>query len=203
VLINGMLIFIGIGMFAYFRAFPDRLSSGVDTDGMLPFYIMHRLPPGVSGLMVTAIFAAAMSSVDSGINSLATVIVNDWIKPVRRADRAESLSHDVTLARVLTLGLGLLATGAAFYAARIGNIVRMWMNIVGLFAAPVLGIFVLGLLTRRATFRGWLVGAGCAVGVTVFLQQTAGDALMAIWLFPLSFLVTTVVGYAVSRLLPV
>jgi len=209
VLINGMLIFIGIGMFAYFRAFPDRLDPGVGTDGILPFYIMHRLPPGVSGLMVTAIFAAAMSSVDSGINSLATVIVNDWIEPLRRASRVvrhaegtEPPSHDVRLARILTLGLGLLATGAAFYAARIGNIVRMWMNVVGLFAAPVLSIFILGLLTRRANFRGWFVGAGCAVSVTVLLQWKAADALMAIWLFPLSFLVTTVVGYAVSRLLP-
>lgn len=199
VLINGMLIFIGIGLFAYFRAFPDRLDPSIHADGILPFYIMRMLPPGISGLMVTAIFAAAMSSVDSGINSLATVIVNDWIRPLRRGRRHMG---DVTLARILTLVLGLLATGAALYASRIGDIVRMWMNIVGLFAAPVLGIFVLGLLTRRASFRGWLVGAGLAIGLTVFLQWRFADELIAIWLFPISFGATTITGYAFSRLLP-
>ena len=92
-LINGMLIFIGIGMFAYFQAFPNRLDNSVDPDGMLPFYIMHILPPGVSGLLVTAIFAAAMSSVDSGINSLSTVIVNDWVKPWRREHNRNKRCH--------------------------------------------------------------------------------------------------------------
>ena len=197
-LINGMLIFIGIGMFAYFRAFPGRLDASVDADGMLPFYIMHILPPGASGLMVTAIFAAAMSSVDSGINSLSTVIVNDWIKPWRRA---QVEATDVALARWLTIGLGTLATLAAVFASRIGNIVEMWMGIMGLFAAPILSIFVLGLLTRRAHFLGWLIGAGCGIALTVFLQRYYADQLMTIWHFPLSFGVTTFVGYAASRLI--
>lgn len=198
--VNGVLIFIGIGMFAYFQTFPDRLDPGVGTDGILPFYIMHILPPGVSGLMVTAIFAAAMSSVDSGINSVSTVIVNDWIKPLRRQDRGTA--NDVALARWLTVVLGVLATLAAVYASRIGNIVQMWMNVMGLFAAPILSIFLLGMLTRCARFAGWLVGACCAIVLTVFLQVTCADRIMAMWHFPISFLVTTAIGYAVSRFLP-
>jgi solute:Na+ symporter, SSS family len=199
-LINGMLIFIGIGMFAYFQAFPEKLDSSVGTDGMLPFYIMHILPPGASGLMVTAIFAAAMSSVDSGINSLSTVIVNDWIKPLRRKEQAQT--SDVALARWLTIALGVLATLAAIYASQVGNIVEMWMSIMGLFAAPILSIFVLGLLTRRAHFYGWLVGAGCGIALTVVLQKFYADQLMTIWHFPISFGVTTMVGYTASLLIP-
>lgn len=200
-LINGMLIFIGIGMFVYFKTFPDRLDAGVERDGMLPFYIMHVLPPGVSGLMVTAIFAAAMSSVDSGINSLTTVIVNDWITPLRRSTPGTG-AGDVALARGLTVALGLLATLAALYAGRIGNIVEMWMNVMGLFAAPVLSIFVLGILTRRTHFHGWFVGASLAIALTVFLQRACENRLMPIWHFPIAFAVTTVVGYGVSRATP-
>jgi Na+/proline symporter len=200
VVINGMLIFIGIGMFAYFQAFPERLEAGVEADGMLPYYIMHVLPAGVSGLLVTAIFAAAMSSVDSGINSLSTVIVNDWIKPWRRGAHADR--SDVALARWLTVALGVLATAAAIYAARIGGIVEMWMRVMGLFAAPVLSIFVLGMFTRRAHFVGWLVGACLGVAVTVVLQVWCKDQVMAIWHFPVSFVVTTTVGYSVSVLTP-
>jgi len=198
-LINSMLIFIGIGMFAYFRAYPDRLDGSVDADGMLPFYIMHILPPGVSGLMVTAIFAAAMSSVDSGINSLSTVIVNDWVRPWRR-QRVET--KDVLLARWLTIALGILATLAAVYAAQMGNIVKMWMGIMGLFAAPILGIFVLGLLTRRAHFLGWLVGAACGITLTLVLQRFYSEQIMTMWHFPVSFGVTSTIGYAASRFIP-
>ncbi len=199
-LINGMLIFIGIGMFAYFQAFPDALEPALDADGILPFYVMHVLPPGASGLIITAIFAAAMSSVDSGINSLSTVIVNDWIKPLRRRARPDSAY--VTLARWLTVALGVLATFAAIYAARIGNIVEMWMKVMGLFAAPVLSVFALGMLTRRAHFAGWLLGAGCGVMLIALLQGFAREALTPIWHFPISFTVTTAVGYLASIVIP-
>lgn len=196
-LINGMLIFIGIGIFTYFKVYPEKLAQGVGGDGMLPYYIMHVLPAGVSGLLVTAIFAAAMSSVDSGINSVATVVINDLINPLRHAPR--NARNDLLLARILTVVLGLLATLAAVYAAHLGNIVETWMNIMGLFAAPILSIFLLGMLTRRANFQGWLIGALCAIGLTIYLQTAHADNLMSVWHFPISFAVTTSVGYLASR----
>ncbi len=193
--INGLLIFIGLGMAAYFQAFPQRLSGEVKPDGILPYFIMHALPPGVSGLMVTAIFAAAMSSVDSGINSLSTVVVNDFVRPLwgRRTS-----GQEMALARVITVVLGIFATLTAVYAARIGGIVTMWMRVMGLFSAPVLAIFVLGLFTRRACFSGWLIGALGGMGLTLYLQWACKEQLMEIWHFPISFLVTTVIGYLAS-----
>jgi Na+/proline symporter len=195
-IINGMLIFIGIGIFVYFEVYPERFVQGIQPDGVLPFYVMHALPSGVSGLVITAIFAAAMSSVDSGINSLSTVVVTDFIKPF-----FPHLRHrfsDIALARQLTILLGGIATLAAVYASRIGNIVQMWMQVMGLFAAPILAIFVLGMLTRRATFKGWLIGACGGIVLTVYLQQTQSDRMMEIWYFPVSFVVTTFIGYTVS-----
>ena len=194
--INGLLIFIGLGMAAYFQAFPQRLSGDVETDGILPYFIMHALPPGVSGLMVTAIFAAAMSSVDSGINSLATVVVNDFVRPLWR--RPLPSLQEMMLARWITVVLGVFATLTAVYAARIEGIVTMWMKVMGLFSAPVLAIFVLGLFTRRACFVGWLIGALGGMGLTLYLQYACKEQLMEIWYFPISFLVTTVIGYLAS-----
>lgn len=183
-------------MAAYFQLFPERLAPDIEADGMLPYFIMHALPPGISGLLVTAVFAAAMSSMDSGINSLATVIINDFVRPWR--DKRSGRVHEIALARLLTAVLGVLATLAAMMAARIGGIVEMWMKVMGLFAAPILSIFVLGLFTRRARFSGWLIGALCGIALTIYLQQVQGDRLMPIWHFPLSFVTTTVVGYSVS-----
>ena len=199
-LINGMLIFIGIGIFAYFRAFPDRLDPTIEADGILPFYVMHILPPGASGLIVTAIFAAAMSSVDSGINSVSTVIVNDWVTPLRK--RAARDRDNIALARVLTVVIGSLATLAAVYAAQVGNIVEMWSKVMGLFAAPILGIFLLGMLTKRAHFLGWLVGAGFAIATVAVLQRSAAEQVAPFWHFPVSFGITAVIGYAASLIIP-
>lgn len=199
-LINGMLIFIGIGVFVYFQVYPEQLAEGVGGDGVLPAYIMQVLPAGVSGLLVTGIFAAAMSSVDSGINSVASVIINDLIKPLY--SRHGGGRRDLVLARILTVILGLIATGAAVYAAQLGNIVELWMNIMGLFAAPILSIFVLGMLTRKAHFRGWLVGAVCAIGLTAYLQYFQGERLMSVWHFPISFALTSTLGYGCSWIIP-
>ncbi|MCF7973254.1 MAG: sodium/solute symporter [Phycisphaerae bacterium] len=198
-LINGLLIFIGLGLFAYFAAFPERLGEDAGKDGILPFYIMHSLPPGVSGLMITAIFAAAMSSVDSGINSLSTVLINDYVRPLKR--HPIDAHGEMTLARVLTVALGVFSVLAAVFAASIGNIVQMWMGIVGLFAAPVLSIFVLGMLTRTARFSGWLLGALCSIGLILFIQYDHADQIMEVWYFPLSFAVTTCLGYVASRII--
>jgi SSS family solute:Na+ symporter len=196
-LINGLLIFIGLGLFAYFSAFPERLDETAAADGILPFYIMHSLPPGVSGLMITAIFAAAMSSVDSGINSLSTVIINDFVRPLKR--NCKDSYREITLARILTVILGLFSVLAAMFAARIGNIVQMWMSIVGLFAAPVLSIFILGMLTRTACFGGWCIGAVISTGTIVIIQTNYGDQIMEVWYFPISFAITTIVGYLGSQ----
>jgi Na+/proline symporter len=77
----------------------------------------------------------------------------------------------------------------------------MWMKVMGLFAAPVLSVFVLGILTRRAHFVGWLAGAASGIALTAILQWQASDRLMAIWHFPISFVVTTTVGYVASLLI--
>jgi len=79
-----LLTFVGLGLFVYFQQHPETLAPGIERNQILPFYIMAVLPQGVSGLVITGIFAAAMSSTDSGINSVTTVVVNDFIKPLRK-----------------------------------------------------------------------------------------------------------------------
>ena len=84
ILLGGLLYLIGLGIFAYFQTFPERLAEGIAGDRILPFYIIHALPAGVSGLLIAAVFAAAMSSVDSGIHSAATLIVTDFVRPLKK-----------------------------------------------------------------------------------------------------------------------
>lgn len=192
--IVSLLLFIGIGMYAFYQINPEQILTTIQGDKVLPFYIIHNLPNGVSGLLITAIFAAAMSSMDSGINSLSTVIVNDFIKPLRRKTVSEH--RDVNLARTLTFSLGAFAIGVACFVSTIEQILKAASGFLGLFAAPILVLFILGILTRRANFKGWLVGTVVAVCATLWLQNDT--EVHFIYYFPFCFTISLVFGYLTS-----
>jgi solute:Na+ symporter, SSS family len=197
VVIVGILAFIGLGLFAYNQANPGLLPETLERDKVFPYYIVHALPVGISGLVITGIFAAAMSSVDSGINSLSTVVVNDFVRPLRKA--AASETHDVWLARVLTVVFGGFATGVAFFASSIGNIIKTSQGFIGLFSGPVLALFLLGILTRRGSFSGWVVGTAVALPATMWVQKATD--VHFVYYFPMSFFISFLVGGAISFLI--
>lgn len=196
VLIVGMLAFIGLGLYAYHVTWPDRLSADMKSDSVFPYYIVHALPHTISGVVIAALFSAAMSGIDSGINSIATVVINDFVQPLRR--RARSETFDMWLARALTIVFGVFATGVAFFAAQIGPILKASQTFLGLFSGPVLALFLLGILTRRSTFYGWLAGVSIAIPATIWTQYNTN--VHFIYYFPLSFAVSAAVGYAASYL---
>jgi len=208
-----LLLFIGVGMYAYYQHNPDtgiaelqqKMGTNQIGDKMLPYYIISVLPTGISGLLISGIFAAAMSSMDSGINSVSTVIVNDFIKPWRRwCGRDEVRSTDVTLARLLTVVLGMFAMVASFIVALTKTkILAAASTILGLFAGPILALFLLGMLSRRGSFLGWLVGMPLGIGVAAWLSSAKFGPnndlkVHFLWIFPICFGTTLVVGYLAS-----
>jgi Na+/proline symporter len=130
-----------------------------------------------------------MSSMDSGINSIATVIISDFVK---------SAKNEVRLARILTVVLGVSATALAFYVSTLGGIIKAFASFMSLFSAPVLALFLLGILTRRGNFKGWLVGLCVSVPATLWLQKVVEAHW--VYFFPFSFLVAFLVALFASRL---
>ncbi|MEN8254041.1 MAG: hypothetical protein ABFR33_01090, partial [Verrucomicrobiota bacterium] len=197
--IIGLLLFIGLGLFAFFQTV--ELPASITGDKVMPYYIIHHLPQGISGLLITAVFAAAMSSMDSGINSIATVVINDFKKPIMlRVPRPTShVPHitDVALARTLTVVLGVLATALAFYVSTIGGIIKAFASFMSLFSTPILALFLLGILTRRGNFAGWLVGLAISLPATLWLQE--GIEAHWVYYFPFSFLTSFPVALLASR----
>ncbi len=198
-IIIGTLLFIGLGMFVYYGQHPGVLPDDISGDRVLPFYIIHQLPNGVSGLLIAALFAAAMSSVDSGLNSITTVLINDILGPLspRHAERWSSVRR----ARILNVGIGIVATAVAvLFFRNIKGILDMFLTYIGLFNAPILALFLLGILTRRAHVRGWL--AGTAVSIVSILWLRQAGILHEIYFFPLSTLITVIISLAAGRILP-
>ncbi|AQQ72340.1 Na(+)/glucose symporter [Limihaloglobus sulfuriphilus] len=181
IIINAVLLFIGLGLFAFFKT--TALPEDVQGSAILPHYIVNYLPAGISGLIVTAIFAAAMSSLDSGINSVSTVIVNDFIVPLKKG---VSEHQKVAIGRLLTFVLGIIAIISAFYAGRIGDIVKVTSSFLGMFSAPVLVLFLAGILSRKCTFLHWVPGLAVSLCVSFYLQQFT--QVHWIYYFPAGFI---------------
>jgi SSS family transporter len=194
--IVSLLLFIGLGLFAYYQINPGALPETISGDQIFPYFIAHVLPTGLSGLLIAAIFAAAMSSMDSGINSMATVVVNDFIFPMfGKKDDGQS----VRLARIVTALLGALATALSvylFYRSSAKGIIETFATFMGLFSAPVLALFLLGLLTKRGSFKAWIPAAILSLAVTGGLQFTN---VSWIWYFPCGFAISFVGGWILSR----
>jgi len=198
VFVVGMLNFIGLALFAYDQTWPGLLPDGIRGDQVFPYYVMHALPRGLSGLIIAGIFAAAMSSMDSGINCLSTVVINDFVRPLRRTAATEA--RDLRLARILTLVFGTLATVVAFFASSIGDLVKTSQTFLGLFTGPVLALFLLGILTKRGSFAGWIAGVSVALPTTLWVQRAT--AVHFVYYFPISFLITIAVAAAVAVFFP-
>jgi sodium-coupled monocarboxylate transporter 8/12 len=195
----------GTVLFGYYRAYPERepvLSSegrvvarsecapdsppqplgGGRRDRLLPFFVVRQLPSPLPGLLIAAVFGATMAVVSAGINALATATLMDFRRANGNAKASEQ--RQFRLARQLTVVFGVLATVLALFIGRLGTLVEATVSIMGVFGGPLLGIFFLGVLSRRANGSGAFVGAigGAIVGVLIaFSKQLLPWTISFLW----------------------
>ena len=201
--INGFLRFplvllyclIGAGLAVYATSHPDFLDSlplvndAPNYNMALPALIGRELPVGLVGLAVVALLAAAMSSLDSVINSLSATTLKDFVKPLM-GNRIATAQQELQWGRGLTVFWGLFALVTAFYVDDIASTIIVAVNKVGsLINGPILGVFLLGLLTYRTT------GKGARRGFIAGLLTNAG---LWIWVPEVSWLWWNVIGLAVT-----
>lgn len=177
--INGLLRFplvlsyclLGVSMMVFLSHNPD-LKSAVPPDRydyLIPLFIVRYLPHGIIGFIVTGIFAASMSSIDSAVNSLSAATIKDLLPPFPRLSRRISGSF-VYYSRITTLVWGSVCTACAFLVGTISPTVIESINMIGsVFYGPVLATFALGIFTRTATGSGVIVGLGAGIALNLVL----------------------------------
>ncbi len=199
--IPATIIFFGIGtaLFAFYKARPDLLNPALQTDAIFPWFIVQQLPVGVSGLVIAGLFAAAMSTLDSSMNSVATAMVTDFY---RRFKPRAADNTCLRIARGLTVVLGTVAAATALLMAayKIKSLWDLYLRLVGLLGGSLAGVFALGIFTRRAHGRGALAGAGASV-IALFLVQRYTRLHLFLYA-PVGIISCFVVGYLASLLLP-
>ena len=146
---------LGTGLWGFYRSNPESLHPTGQLDQILPLFIVEMLPAGVAGIVLAGLFAAAMSSLDSSMNSVATAFTTDWY---RRFFPDADDHRRLRVARIATVTIGVVGTGAALLMAGLNDpsLLDVWFKVIGLFGSGVAGVFLLGALTRRTgPVAGW------------------------------------------------
>jgi solute:Na+ symporter, SSS family len=192
----GLFLLIGAMLFVFYRFFPPEAAFR-RTDVIFPTFVVTHLPHGISGLLISAILAAAMSNLSAALNSLSSTTIVDFYAHLRPS---ASDSRKFFLSRVATVVWGVILFGLAILARRGGKVVEMGLSIASVAYGSLLGVFLLGVLTRKATEHGAMAGMLCGFVLNIYLWQFTKVPFT--WYVALGSIVTFAVGYIASLLLP-
>jgi SSS family solute:Na+ symporter len=178
--ISAVFFFIGTALFSFYTVQPELLVAAKldplkDSAKIFPHFIATDLPLGVGGLVVAAIFAAAQSTISSSINCSATLILCDLYRRYFRPAATEGES--LLVLRVATVGVGFGGTFTAVAVAVFSGkqVLDVWWELAGIFSGGMLGLFLLGLLARRAS------RPAAAVGVILGVLVICWMSLSSLW----------------------
>lgn len=200
--VSAVFFFIGTSLFAYYTsgagALPPEIVEHVEVQGtgdyVFPYYIVTRLPSGVTGVLIAAIFAAAMSTVATSLNSSATILLTDVYLRYLRPGATERESMTFLYGSTLVCGILGILVGVAMIRAE--GVLDTWWEIQGVFAGGMLGLFLLGLISRRVQSPGAIAGVVAGVLVIAWLSMPSllGDAVPEAIRSPLHSYLTIVIG---------
>ena len=186
-----MFLLVGVMLWAYYRQPSIFFGRG---DRIYPKFIVTSMPHGISGLLIAAILAAAMSNLSAALNSLSSTTIMDFYVQLRPA--AEERLR-MRLARVATFAWALVLFGLAVIALhRAGRVVEVGLQIASVAYGALLGAFLLGVLTKRANSRGAMIGMLCGFATELYLWRATHVPWT--WWVMIGAGVTFAIGYALS-----
>ena len=194
-----MFYFVGTALYAYYKAHPERMNPLLTIDATFPLFIAAELPTGVRGLIIAGILAAAMATLSSIMNSVATLASVDFYEKLVRNPNPKV---SVRFAEAMTVVTGLLGMGVALLLSRydIHSLFDISIELAGLLGGGFAGAYTLGMFTRRANWQG--VAIGVAVSITLTTLAWSMSLVHPYFYLAISILICIVVGYCASWLFP-
>jgi SSS family solute:Na+ symporter len=155
-----LFFIIGTLLFVYYQVNPGILPADVTGDKVFPFFIVNGLPAGVTGILIAAIFAAGMSTISTSINSSATIILTDFFQH-RKKEYSEKSKMKILY--ITSLIFGLLGTGVALAMMSVKSALDAWWSLAAIFSGGMLGLFLLGYMSRKVKSLYAMIGAVCGL----------------------------------------
>ena len=141
-----VFVYIGTALFSYYTARPELLPAGTPSDQVFPWFIVHGLPTGLTGLVIASLFSAGMSTIATSINSSATIVLTDFAKRLSKKELSEKKSMRVLYATSFVVGaLGIVM---GLLMMRIDGVLDAWWKLASIFSGGMLGLFLLGVVCK-------------------------------------------------------
>jgi solute:Na+ symporter, SSS family len=193
-----LFLFIGVSLWVFYQVFPPSTALTTSKDDVFPYFIVHYLPTGVLGLVIAAIFSAAMGTLAGSLNSSASTVVNDLYRPFTgRTDER----HLMRISRAMTVLWGGVLAAVAFGASYLeDNVVNNALSIAGFVSGILLGLFLLGILTSRVGQTAALTGVLAGLSAVSFAKF--GTSLAFPWFALVGSSTVFAVGLATSFVMP-
>jgi SSS family solute:Na+ symporter len=188
-----LFLLVGAALWVFYLKAPH--GSFATNDYVFPTFIVEHMPHGISGLLIAAILAAAMSNLSAALNSLSSTTMIDFY--LRRKPETSDKKR-LALSRTSTLIWGVVLFGLAIASRYGGNVLEKGLTIASLAYGGLLGVFLLGLLTRRAKQSGAIVGMLCGLALNVYIWRWTHIAWT--WYVTFGSITTFIVGYLASLL---
>ena len=159
--VSAIFFLIGTALYAYYQVYPDLLpAEGIKADYVFPFFIVKQLPVGMTGLLIASIFAAGMSTVATSVTSSSTIILTDYYKRFRKNT---SDKEQLLVLKISSLVVGVLGIIIAIALLNVESILDAWWKLSSIFSGGMLGLFLLGYLSKKARNIDAIISVICGV----------------------------------------
>lgn len=191
----GLFLIVGTMLYAFYRV-PSNVFGKADR--IFPTFIVQQMPHGISGLLIAAVLAAAMSNLSAALNSLSSSFMMDFY--LRHKSEINE-RRKLLISRLATVGWAVVLFGLAILSLhKVARVVEVGLQIASVAYGALLGVFLLGTLTRRTNQIGAVAGMVCGFSLELYLWL--GTKVPWTWYVALGTTVTFVVGYGVSLVVP-
>lgn len=164
-----LFVYIGTALFSYYSAQPGLLPEGISGDKVFPYFIVHGLPDGLTGLVVAALFSAGMSTVSTSINSSATIVFTDFFSKFRK-EEAGSKKTQMRVLYMASAAVGLVGILIGLAMQKIDGVLDAWWKLSSIFSGGMLGLFLLALVCRKPDRTGSIVAVAAGILVIAWMS---------------------------------
>ncbi len=164
-----LFFFIGTCIFVFFKIYPEPLVGGLEAEQVFPYFIFTKLPPGISGIIIAGAIAAGMSSLDSGINAIATVTITDIYKPFIRKGKSDHYYLKIAKLTTVIVSMLMIGGGLLFSQIEMESMNDLSWTMASVFTGCVAGVFMIGFFTKRVGNIAVSVAIVLSVLLNIFL----------------------------------
>ena len=195
--VSFVFVYIGTALFSFYTAQPDLLPEGVVGDKVFPYFIVHGLPAGVTGLVIASLFSAGMSTISTSINSSATIVLTDFYKKLRK--RSATPRQEMVVLYAASFAVGALGIMVGLLMMQIDGVLDAWWKLASIFSGGMLGLFLLGLVSH--TIKRTNVVIAVAVGLAVIAWMSFLAPLHTYLTIVLGTLAIFLTGFVLSKII--